>query len=185
MFIIHVHASGDLYLSFSTESILDPDRWIVYRSENRNGWSSGELLQKMKTNFSSFRPNVILSILSRCRQDCSFDPIFLLHVSVLSVNVYRNSVAPAAILSLSRYQLYLAVVAFSYSVSGRVGCPHYIAPEVVTRRIYGKACDVWGAGVMLHVLLSGRLPFLGSGKRLQEAIARGRVMVSWKRERGE
>ncbi|XP_055638961.1 peripheral plasma membrane protein CASK isoform X14 [Toxorhynchites rutilus septentrionalis] len=66
---------------------------------------------------------------------------------------------------------------------GRVGCPHYIAPEVVARRIYGKACDVWGAGIMLHVLLSGRLPFHGSGKRLQEAIARGRVMLDtseWK-----
>lgn len=61
---------------------------------------------------------------------------------------------------------------------GRVGCPHYIAPEVLTRRQYGKACDVWGAGVMLHVLLSGRLPFNGSGRRLQEAIARGRVTVS-------
>lgn len=30
---------------------------------------------------------------------------------------------------------------------------------------------------MLHVLLSGRLPFNGSGRRLQEAIARGRVTV--------
>ncbi|XP_062559925.1 peripheral plasma membrane protein CASK-like isoform X3 [Armigeres subalbatus] len=71
----------------------------------------------------------------------------------------------------------------SVETHGRVGCPHYIAPEVVTRRIYGKACDVWGAGVMLHVLLSGRLPFQGSGKRLQEAIARGRVMLDtpeWK-----
>ncbi|XP_069961982.1 peripheral plasma membrane protein CASK isoform X1 [Bactrocera oleae] len=58
---------------------------------------------------------------------------------------------------------------------GRVGCPHYMAPEVVTRRLYGKGCDVWGAGVMLHVLLSGRLPFLGSGIRLQNSIARGRV----------
>lgn len=53
-----------------------------------------------------------------------------------------------------------------------------MAPEVLTRRQYGKACDVWGAGVMLHVLLSGRLPFNGSGRRLQEAIARGRVPVS-------
>ncbi|XP_053681955.1 peripheral plasma membrane protein CASK isoform X5 [Sabethes cyaneus] len=71
----------------------------------------------------------------------------------------------------------------SVETHGRVGCPHYIAPEVVTRRMYGKACDVWGAGVMLHVLLSGRLPFQGSGKRLQEAIARGRVMLDtpeWK-----
>lgn len=54
-----------------------------------------------------------------------------------------------------------------------------MAPEVITRKIYGKACDVWGAGVMLHVLLSGRLPFLGSGKRLQESIARARVSVSF------
>ncbi|XP_038114091.1 peripheral plasma membrane protein CASK isoform X9 [Culex quinquefasciatus] len=71
----------------------------------------------------------------------------------------------------------------SVETHGRVGCPHYISPEVVSRRIYGKACDVWGAGVMLHVLLSGRLPFQGSGKRLQEAIARGRVMLDtqeWK-----
>lgn len=52
-----------------------------------------------------------------------------------------------------------------------------MAPEVLTRKQYGKACDVWGAGVMLHVLLSGRLPFNGSGRRLQEAIARGRVSV--------
>ncbi|XP_062702929.1 peripheral plasma membrane protein CASK isoform X3 [Aedes albopictus] len=71
----------------------------------------------------------------------------------------------------------------SVDANGRIGCPHYIAPEVVTRLIYTKACDVWGAGVMLHVLLSGRLPFQGSGKRLQEAIARGRVMLDtpeWK-----
>uniref|UniRef100_A0A182VZI8 Protein kinase domain-containing protein n=1 Tax=Anopheles minimus TaxID=112268 RepID=A0A182VZI8_9DIPT len=58
-----------------------------------------------------------------------------------------------------------------------------MAPEVVARRVYGKPCDVWGAGVMLHVLLSGRLPFHGSGKRLQDAIARGRVTLDtpeWK-----
>jgi serine/threonine protein kinase len=65
-----------------------------------------------------------------------------------------------------------------FRFAGRVGCPHYMAPEVVARRAYGKACDVWGAGAMLHVLLSGRLPFLGSGKRLQDSVARGRVSVS-------
>ncbi|XP_055381359.1 peripheral plasma membrane protein CASK-like [Condylostylus longicornis] len=66
---------------------------------------------------------------------------------------------------------------------GRVGCPHYMSPEVVSRRLYAKACDVWGAGVMLHVLLSGRLPFLGSGKRLQDSIVRGRLALDapeWK-----
>lgn len=62
-------------------------------------------------------------------------------------------------------------------MAGRIGCPQYMAPEVVSRRMYGKGCDIWGAGVMLHVLLSGRLPFLGSGKRLQDIISRGRVVV--------
>lgn len=62
--------------------------------------------------------------------------------------------------------------------AGFAGCKQYIAPEVIRGRMYGKGCDVWGAGVMLHVLLSGRLPFLGSGQRLQDIISRGRIAVS-------
>lgn len=52
-----------------------------------------------------------------------------------------------------------------------------MAPEVIMKRMYSKACDVWGAGVMLYVLLSGRLPFLGSGIKLEESIAKGKVSV--------
>lgn len=58
---------------------------------------------------------------------------------------------------------------------GRVGSPHYMSPEVIANRTYGKPCDVWAAGVMLHLLLSGRLPFMGSGKRLQDVMSRGRI----------
>lgn len=53
-----------------------------------------------------------------------------------------------------------------------------MAPEVIQRRQYGKPGDVWAAGVLLHVLLTGTLPFLGSGDRLRDAICRGRVQVS-------
>lgn len=65
--------------------------------------------------------------------------------------------------------------------AGRVGCPHFMAPEVIQRRQYGKPGDVWSAGVLLHVLLTGTLPFVGSRDRLREAICRGRVqvMVVW------
>lgn len=61
---------------------------------------------------------------------------------------------------------------------GQIGCPHYMAPEVISRNHYSKACDVWGAGVLLHVLLSGRLPYQGSGKRLQDSIIRNVLPVS-------
>ncbi|XP_074115025.1 peripheral plasma membrane protein CASK isoform X5 [Cotesia typhae] len=61
--------------------------------------------------------------------------------------------------------------------TGRVGCRHFMAPEVIQRRQYGKPGDVWAAGVLLHVLLTGTLPFLGSGDRLREAICRGRVQM--------
>ena len=62
--------------------------------------------------------------------------------------------------------------------AGRVGTPHFMAPELVRREQYGKPVDMWSTGVMLYVLLSGASPFLGTKDRLFEAIARGTYSVS-------
>ncbi|XP_026127322.1 peripheral plasma membrane protein CASK isoform X5 [Carassius auratus] len=61
---------------------------------------------------------------------------------------------------------------------GRVGTPHFMAPEVVKREPYGKPVDVWGCGVILFILLSGCLPFYGTRERLFEAIIKGKYKMN-------
>ena len=44
---------------------------------------------------------------------------------------------------------------------GMAGTPRYMAPEVVSSRPYGKEVDMWGLGLLLYILIAGKMPFNG------------------------
>ncbi len=67
---------------------------------------------------------------------------------------------------------------YVYFYVGRLGDSFYISPEMALNRPHGKASDIWSAGVLLHILLSGTQPFLGTDESLRYTICSGELHVS-------
>lgn len=59
------------------------------------------------------------------------------------------------------------------------GTPEYIAPEILVRKPYTNAVDMWALGVIAYILLSGTMPFDDDNRmRLYQQILKGKYSFS-------
>ncbi|KAH9249722.1 hypothetical protein BASA81_012518 [Batrachochytrium salamandrivorans] len=57
------------------------------------------------------------------------------------------------------------------------GTPAYVAPEVISGKVYATECDVWSLGVIMFVLLCGYPPFYAKNRQeLFRLVRAGRVV---------
>lgn len=100
-----------------------------------------------------------------------------------SLRVIHRDLKPENILLESKESKVIKVADFGLAVEleteeekwfGLAGTAHYIAPEVLEMKPYGRPVDCWACGVIMYTLITGFLPFHHEDeRRLNELIKNG------------
>ncbi|KAG2609102.1 calcium-dependent protein kinase 17-like [Panicum virgatum] len=124
--------------------------------------AGGELFHRLEERgcFSEHEAAVLFRYLMEVVAHCHSKGI--VHRDLKPENILLVSKSPSSPIKLADFGLATYILP-GRSLSGMVGSPFYIAPEVLSGG-YNEAADVWSAGVILYILLSGIPPFWGKTK---------------------
>ena len=141
--------------------VFEDQNYINLIMEECKGGSLFEkIIENLKSNLNYTEHEVsiiffqIMSVISYCHSN----------------NICHRDLKPENILFLNEGSLNdnpIKVIDFGLSnifsekkMKTKVGTSYYIAPEVLKGK-YNESCDIWSAGVILYILLSGEPPFSG------------------------
>ncbi|XP_010278509.1 PREDICTED: calcium-dependent protein kinase 26 [Nelumbo nucifera] len=131
--------------------------------------AGGELFHRLEKHgrFSESEARVLFSHLMQVVMYCHDNGI--VHRDLKPENILLATRSSSSPIKLADFGL-ATYIKPGQSLFGTVGSPFYIAPEVLAGG-YNQAADVWSAGVILYILLSGMPPFWGKTKsRIFDAV---------------
>lgn len=131
--------------------------------------AGGELFHQLEKHgrFSEAEARVLFRHLMEVVMYCHDKGI--VHRDLKPENILLATKASSSPIKLADFGL-ATYIKPGQSLYGTVGSPFYIAPEVLAGG-YNQAADVWSAGVILYILLSGMPPFWGKTKsRIFDAV---------------
>ncbi|KAL6961823.1 calcium,calmodulin-dependent protein kinase [Sarracenia purpurea var. burkii] len=124
--------------------------------------AGGELFHQLEKHgrFSESDARILFSQLMQVVTYCHDKGV--VHRDLKPENILLATKASSSPIKLADFGL-ATYIKPGESLQGTVGSPFYIAPEVLIGG-YSQAADVWSAGVILYILLSGMPPFWGKTK---------------------
>ncbi|KAL1827233.1 hypothetical protein ACET3Z_005645 [Daucus carota] len=124
--------------------------------------AGGELFHRLEKQmkFSESQARILFKHLLQVVMYCHDNGI--VHRDLKPENILLATKSSSSPIKLADFGLATYIRPGQY-LYGTVGSPFYIAPEVLAGG-YNQAADVWSAGVILYILLSGVPPFWGKTK---------------------
>ncbi|KAL5751096.1 hypothetical protein ACOSP7_025699 [Xanthoceras sorbifolium] len=131
--------------------------------------AGGELFHRLEKygRFTENEARVIFTYLMQVVKYCHDNGV--VHRDLKPENILLATTSSSSPIKLADFGL-ATYIKPGQNLHGTVGSPFYIAPEVLSGG-YNQAADVWSAGVILYILLSGMPPFWGKTKsKIFEAV---------------